>query len=196
MVQVIYLYLGFPGSSVGKESACNAGDQGLIPGLGRSPGKGTDNALQYYCPKNPMGKGAWQATVHGVIRVRHNLATKPPPGFLGVVLSLAQHQSPLTTLLYLSVPVSRPVFTLTSPRMQAMVGDVVELHCESQRGSPPILYRFYHENVTLGSSSVPSGRAGFKFSLTAEHSGNYSCEADNSLGVQRSDRVILSVTGE
>ncbi|KAI4590454.1 hypothetical protein MJG53_001503 [Ovis ammon polii x Ovis aries] len=94
----------------------------------------------------------------------------------------------------LRIPVSRPVFTLTSPRMQAMVGDVVELHCESQRGSPPILYRFYHDNVTLGSSSVPSGRAGFKFSLTAEHSGNYSCEADNSLGVQRSDRVILSVT--
>ncbi|KAI4548836.1 hypothetical protein MG293_001166 [Ovis ammon polii] len=94
----------------------------------------------------------------------------------------------------LRIPVSRPVFTITSPRMQAMVGDVVELHCESQRGSPPILYRFYHENVTLGSSSVPSGRAVFKFSLTAEHSGNYSCEADNSLGVQRSDRVILSVT--
>uniref|UniRef100_A0A4W2F0N7 Ig-like domain-containing protein n=1 Tax=Bos indicus x Bos taurus TaxID=30522 RepID=A0A4W2F0N7_BOBOX len=94
----------------------------------------------------------------------------------------------------LRIPVSRPVFTLTSPRMQAMVGDVVELHCESQRGSPPILYRFYHENVTLGSSSVPSGRAVFKFSLTADHSGNYSCEADNSLGVQRSDRVILSVT--
>ena len=134
--------------------------------------------------------------VHGVIRVRHNLATKPPPGFLGLVTSLAQNQSPLTTLLYLSVPVSRPVLTLTSSRMKAMVGDVVELHCESQSGSPPILYRFYHENVTLGSSSVPSGRAAFKLSLTAEHSGNYSCEAENSLGVQRSDRVILSVTGE
>ena len=76
-------------------------------------------------------------------------------------MNLAQHQSPLTTLLYLSVPVSRPVFTLTSPRMQAMVGDVVELHCESQRGSPPILYRFYHENVILGSSSVPSGTSNF-----------------------------------
>ena len=134
--------------------------------------------------------------VHGVIRVRHNLATKPPPGFLGLVTSLAQNQSPLTTLLYLSVPVSRPVLTLTSSRMKAMVGDVVELHCESQSGSPPILYQFYHENVTLGSSSVPSGRAAFKLSLTAEHSGNYSCEAENSLGVQRSDRVILSVTGE
>ncbi|XP_043308741.1 Fc receptor-like protein 3 isoform X3 [Cervus canadensis] len=94
----------------------------------------------------------------------------------------------------LSIPVSRPVLTLTSPRTKAMVGDVVELHCESLSGSPPILYRFYHENVTLGSSSVPSGRAAFKFSLTAEHSGNYSCEAENSLGVQRSDRVILNVT--
>ncbi|KAB0366384.1 hypothetical protein FD754_010540 [Muntiacus muntjak] len=94
----------------------------------------------------------------------------------------------------LSIPVSRPVLTLTSPGMKAMVGDVLELHCESQSGSPPILYRFYHENVTLGSSSVPSGRAAFKFSLTAEHSGNYSCEAENSLGAQRSDRVILSVT--
>ncbi|CAI9151270.1 unnamed protein product [Rangifer tarandus platyrhynchus] len=94
----------------------------------------------------------------------------------------------------LSIPVSRPVLTVMSPRMKAMVGDVVELHCESQSGSPPILYRFYHENVTLGSSSVPSGRAAFKFSLTVEHSGNYSCEAENSLGVQRSDRVILSVT--
>ena len=41
----------FPGGSVGKESACNAGDQGLIPGLGRSPGEGTGNALQYYCLK-------------------------------------------------------------------------------------------------------------------------------------------------
>ncbi|XP_070323672.1 Fc receptor-like protein 2 isoform X5 [Odocoileus virginianus] len=95
----------------------------------------------------------------------------------------------------LSIPVSRPVLTVMSPRMKAMVGDVVELHCESQSGSPPILYRFYHENVTLGSSSVPSGRAAFKFSLTVEHSGNYSCEAENSLGVQHSDRVIISVTG-
>ncbi|XP_059758430.1 Fc receptor-like protein 3 [Balaenoptera ricei] len=94
----------------------------------------------------------------------------------------------------LRIPVSRPVLTLRAPGAQAVVGDVMELHCEAQRGSPPILYRFYHENVSLGSSSVPSGRAFFNLSLTAEHSGNYSCEADNGLGVQLSDRVTLSVT--
>ena len=60
----------FPHSSVAKESACNAGDPGLIPGLGRSPGEGNDNPLQYSCLENQMDKGAWWATVHGVARVR------------------------------------------------------------------------------------------------------------------------------
>ena len=58
--------MGFPHSSVGKESACNVGDLGLIPGLGRSPGAGNGNPLQYSCLKNPMDRGARQATVHGV----------------------------------------------------------------------------------------------------------------------------------
>ena len=70
--------VGFPHSSVGKESACNAGDPGSIPGLGRCPGKGNGNPLQYSCLKNPMDRGAWQAIVHGVARVGHNLVTKPP----------------------------------------------------------------------------------------------------------------------
>ena len=61
--------MGFPHSSVGKESACNAGDPGLIPGLGRSPGEANDNPLQYSCLENQMDKGAWWATVHGVARV-------------------------------------------------------------------------------------------------------------------------------
>ena len=56
----------FPGGSDGKESACNAGDKGSIPGLGRSPGEGHGNPLQYSCLENPMDRGAWQATVHGV----------------------------------------------------------------------------------------------------------------------------------
>ena len=56
----------FPGSSVGKESACNAGDQGLIPGSGRSPREGNGNPLQYSCLENPVDRGAWWATVHGV----------------------------------------------------------------------------------------------------------------------------------
>ena len=73
------LCLSFPHSSVGKESACNAGDPGLIPGSGRSPGEGNGNSLQYSCLENPMDRGAWRATVYGVIRVGHNLVTKPPP---------------------------------------------------------------------------------------------------------------------
>ena len=58
--------MGFPGSSAGKESTCNAGDLGLIPGLGRAPGGGHGNALQYSCLENPMDRGALWATVRGV----------------------------------------------------------------------------------------------------------------------------------
>ena len=58
--------LNFPGGSDGKASACNVGDLDSIPGLGRSPGEGNGNPLQYSCLENPMDRGAWQATVHGV----------------------------------------------------------------------------------------------------------------------------------
>ena len=64
---------------VGKESACNAGDPGLIPGLERALGEGNGNSLQYSCLGNPKDREAWRATVHWVARVRHELATKPPP---------------------------------------------------------------------------------------------------------------------
>uniref|UniRef100_A0A8C3WXE5 Fc receptor like 1 n=1 Tax=Catagonus wagneri TaxID=51154 RepID=A0A8C3WXE5_9CETA len=93
------------------------------------------------------------------------------------------------------IPVSRPVLTLRAPTPEALVGDVVELFCEARRGSPPILYQFYHEDVTLGSSSAPfGGGVSFNLSLTAEHSGNYSCEANNGQGAQRSAVVTLSIT--
>ena len=52
---------------------------GSTPGLGRSPGEGKGNPFQYSCLENPMERGAWQATVHGVARVGHDLVTKPPP---------------------------------------------------------------------------------------------------------------------
>ena len=55
---------GFPGGSDGKESASNAGDEGLIPGPGRSPGEGNGYPLQYSCMENPIDRGAWWATVH------------------------------------------------------------------------------------------------------------------------------------
>ena len=56
----------FPGGSEVKASACNVGDLGSIPGLGRSPGEGNGNPLQYSCLANPMDGGAWWATVHRV----------------------------------------------------------------------------------------------------------------------------------
>ena len=58
--------IGFPGTLDGKESACSAGDMGLIPGSGRSPGGGYGNPLQYSWLENPMIGGAWQATVHRI----------------------------------------------------------------------------------------------------------------------------------
>ena len=54
-------YLGFPGGSDGKESTCNVGDPGSIPGSGRSPGGGHGNPLQYSCLESPMDRGAWRA---------------------------------------------------------------------------------------------------------------------------------------
>ena len=57
---------GFPGGSDDKESACNAEEQSSIPGLGRSPGEGNGYPLQSSCLENPMDRGAWRATVHGV----------------------------------------------------------------------------------------------------------------------------------
>ena len=56
---------GYPGGSLGKESTCNAGDPDSILRLGRSPGEGNGNLLQYSCLRNPMDRGAWWATVHG-----------------------------------------------------------------------------------------------------------------------------------
>ena len=58
----------FPGSSGSKESACNAGDLGLIPGLGRSPREGNDNPLQYSCLGNSMNREDWRATNYRVAK--------------------------------------------------------------------------------------------------------------------------------
>ena len=63
--------LGFPGGSEGKEPACGTGDTrdpGLIPGLGRSPGEGNGNPLQYSCLEKSMDRRAWRATVHRVAK--------------------------------------------------------------------------------------------------------------------------------
>ena len=72
--------MGFPAGLDGKESACNAGDVGLIHGWGRSPGEGNDNPLQYSCLENSMDRGAWWAKAHRLQRVRHDWATKHEAG--------------------------------------------------------------------------------------------------------------------
>ena len=66
------LHCGFPSGSDGKASACNAGDLGCIPGLGKSPGEGNGKPLQYSCPRNPMNRGAGRLQPMGSQRVRHD----------------------------------------------------------------------------------------------------------------------------
>ena len=75
LISFIYLFLatpcsmwGFPSGSDSKESACNAGDRGSIPGSGRSLGEGNGYPLQYFCLENPMDRGIWWATVHGIAK--------------------------------------------------------------------------------------------------------------------------------
>ena len=68
------LHSSFPGGSDGKVSACNAGDPGLIPGLGRSPGEGNGNPFQYPCLENLTDRGAWWTAVHGVAKSQARLS--------------------------------------------------------------------------------------------------------------------------
>ena len=95
---------GFPHCSVGKESACNVGDPGMIPGSGRYPGKGNDNPLQYSCLENPMDRGVWKATVDEVARVGHDLATTPAPPYQNFCLSLQA----MTEIRNLDIPSEPP----------------------------------------------------------------------------------------
>ena len=81
------VFLGFPGGSGGKESACNAGDLDSIPGLGKSPREKNSYPLQYSGLENSMDRGAWPAIVHAVARVRHNWAANIFTDF-----SLAPHE--------------------------------------------------------------------------------------------------------
>ena len=74
--------MGFPGGSDGKESACNAGDLGSIPGSGRSPGEGNGNMLQYSCLQNSMDRGVWWSTVHGVAKSQIQLTLSLLLGYI------------------------------------------------------------------------------------------------------------------
>ena len=99
---------------LGKEPACNAGDLGSIPGLGRSPGEGNGNPLLYSCLENPMDRGAWQATVHGITKSQtwlsnfHNLLyqdfaiasidSQISPMYFSILFSTFQQLASLWTL--------------------------------------------------------------------------------------------------
>ena len=71
---VWHAHAQFPGGSDSKVSACNAGDLGSIPGLGKRPGEGNGNPLQYSCLEDSMDREAWWATVHGVTKSRTRLS--------------------------------------------------------------------------------------------------------------------------
>ena len=81
-----HILMGFPGGSEVKASACNAGDLSSITGLGRSPGEGNGNPLQYSCLKNPMDGGAWWATVHRITKNRTRLSDSLQFHFLSFLL--------------------------------------------------------------------------------------------------------------
>ena len=66
--------MGFPADSVDEKSACNAGDPSSVPGSERSLGEGNGKPLQYSCLENLMGRGAWQAAVHGITKSRTGLS--------------------------------------------------------------------------------------------------------------------------
>ena len=69
----MHAYVDFPGGSDSEESTCNAGDPGSVPGSGRSSGEGNGYPLQYSCLENPMDRGPWQVTVHGIAKSRTQL---------------------------------------------------------------------------------------------------------------------------
>ena len=84
--------MGFPGGSNGKESACNTGDRGSIPGSGRAAGGGIGNPLQYSCLQNSMDREAWWATFLGLQRVGHDWATNFHFSFHNVYLSFSSRR--------------------------------------------------------------------------------------------------------
>ena len=77
MIRLLSVYLSeLPRWLSGKESACQYRRCGFNPGLGRCPGERSGTPLQYSCLENPMDRGAWQATVHGVTKSQHDSVTK------------------------------------------------------------------------------------------------------------------------
>ena len=117
--------MGFPYSSVSKESACSVGDLRSNPSLGRSPGEGNGNPFQYSCLKNFMDRGAWWATVHGVTKSRTQLSdftlTHCVPG-PELVLS---YEGLTLNVLNVEVKVAQSCLTLSDPMDCSLPGSSI-----------------------------------------------------------------------
>ena len=131
--------------SVSKESACNAGDLGSVPGSGISSGEGNGNPFQYSCLENPMDR-AWQATVYGIAGIRHDLATTPPPvpcTVLSVGIKRERLNIPETGKISPGSPIAllRPwVFCASSSSQQPANSKVVAGDCPLLSSYPPALF--------------------------------------------------------
>ena len=95
MPSIIVFWVGFPDGSVSKESACSAGDPRFNPWVRKISWRRKWQPIQYSCLENSMNRGAWQAIVHGVARVRHNLATTTTTVVIWVVEELMRCKFPL-----------------------------------------------------------------------------------------------------
>ena len=93
--------IGLPWWLSGKESTCNTGGMGSIPGSGRSPEEGNSNPFQYSCLGNPRVREAWQNYPHGGTRVRHNFVTKPLPSHLIIICKRARVGKLKTNISYI-----------------------------------------------------------------------------------------------
>ena len=131
----------FPHSSVGKESACNAGDLDSSPGSGRSPGEGNGNLLQH-CLENPMDRGAWWAIVYGVAWAGHSLVTKPPPLPLSMKFPRQEYWSGL--------PFPSPGVDKLLTRSSGWNKPYRELHSPSYCCLPTFLWAEIHERFLFG----------------------------------------------
>ena len=96
--------MGFPGGSDSKESTCNAGDHGSIPGLGRSPGEANGYPLQYSCLEKSMYRGSWKATVRGVTKSRTHLNDFQISALVSLVRLVASHFGNLFTNTFEDLP--------------------------------------------------------------------------------------------
>ena len=88
---LLFRVMGFPGGSVSKESACNVGGPGLLPGSGRSRGEGNGSPLQCSCLGGPMDRGAWGATVHGIAKSRTCLSNFTSLSLLSLTICRSIH---------------------------------------------------------------------------------------------------------